>query len=329
MIDNRSKWVITGVAGFIGSNILETLLKNNQEVSGLDNFATGHKSNLIEVKDRVSSKQWNRFNFFEGDIADYDMCTKIIKGNDYVLHQAALGSVPRSIEDPILTNEYNINGFVNVINASKEANVKSFVYAASSSTYGDSEQLPKVEEVIGKPLSPYAVTKYVNELYADVFSKCYGLRTIGLRYFNVFGRRQDPDGAYAAVIPLWIKQMIKGKEVFINGNGETTRDFSHVDNIVKANIIAAQSELKNKSEVFNIGCGGRTSLIQLFNYIKNSLEKNQIKYNKDVLFRDFRDGDVLHSQASIEKASNFLNYEPKIDVISGLEKTMPWYIKNL
>ena len=329
MIDNPSKWVITGVAGFIGSNILESLLKNDQEVSGLDNFATGHKSNLIEVKDRVSSKQWNRFNFFEGDIADYDMCKKIIKGNDYVLHQAALGSVPRSIEDPILTNEYNINGFINIINASKEANVKSFVYAASSSTYGDSEQLPKVEEFIGKPLSPYAVTKYVNELYADVFSKCYGLRTIGLRYFNVFGRRQDPDGAYAAVIPLWIKQMIKGKEVFINGNGETTRDFSHVDNIVKANIIAAQSELKNKSEVFNIGCGGRTSLIQLFNYIKNSLEKNQIKYDKDVLFRDFRDGDVLHSQASIEKASNLLNYEPKIDVISGLEKTMPWYIKNL
>jgi UDP-N-acetylglucosamine 4-epimerase len=248
---------------------------------------------------------------------------------NFVLHQAAIGSVPRSIEDPIMTNQSNINGFVNIINAAKEEGVDSFVYAASSSTYGDSETLPKTEDIIGKPLSPYAVTKYVNELYAEVFSRCYGIKTIGLRYFNVFGKRQDPNGAYAAVIPKWIQSMIKTEDVFVNGDGSTSRDFSHVENIIQANILAATSKIENKSEVFNIGYGGRTTLNELFSFIRDSLDQNNLNYPKDAIYKEFRDGDVLHSQASIEKAKKLLNYEPVINVNEGLIRTMQWYIKNL
>lgn len=322
-------WCITGVSGFIGSNILEALLNLDQKVIGLDNFSTGHQRNLDEVLENVGQNQRKNFKFIEGDISNYNDCINACKNVNYVLHQAAIGSVPRSIEDPITTNQANINGFVNIINAAKEEGVDSFVYAASSSTYGDSKILPKTEDVIGKPLSPYAVTKYVNELYADVFSRCYGIKTIGLRYFNVFGKRQDPNGAYAAVIPKWIQSMIRMDNVFINGDGTTSRDFSHVENIVQANILAAISELQIKSEVFNIGYGGRTTLNELFSFIKNSLNDNSLNYAKDAIYREFREGDVLHSQASIEKAKKLLNYEPNINVNEGLIKTMHWYIKNL
>lgn len=322
-------WCITGVSGFIGSNILEELLNLDQKVIGLDNFSTGHQRNLDEVLENVDQNQRKNFKFIKGDISNYNDCINACKNVNYVLHQAAIGSVPRSIEDPITTNQANINGFVNIINAAKEEGVDSFVYAASSSTYGDSKILPKTEDVIGKPLSPYAVTKYVNELYADVFSRCYGIKTIGLRYFNVFGKRQDPNGAYAAVIPKWIQSMIRMDNVFINGDGTTSRDFSHVENIVQANILAAISELQIKSEVFNIGYGGRTTLNELFSFIKNSLNDNSLNYAKDVIYREFREGDVLHSQASIEKAKKLLNYEPNINVNEGLIKTMNWYIKNL
>lgn len=322
-------WCITGVSGFIGSNLLEALLNLDQKVIGLDNFSTGHKKNLDEVRQNVGENQWKNFNFVEGDISNYNDCITVCKNVNFVLHQAAIGSVPRSIEDPIMTNQSNINGFVNIINAAKEEGVDSFVYAASSSTYGDSETLPKTEDVIGKPLSPYAVTKYVNELYAEVFSRCYGIKTIGLRYFNVFGKRQDPDGAYAAVIPKWIQSMIKTEDVFVNGDGSTSRDFSHVENIIQANILAATSKIENKSEVFNIGYGGRTTLNELFTFIRDSLDQNNLNYPKDAIYKEFRDGDVLHSQASIEKAKKLLNYEPVINVNDGLIKTMQWYIKNL
>src|SRR5690554_6874389 len=257
-------WLITGVAGFIGSNLLETLLKLNQKVIGLDNFATGHQYNLDEVQTLVSAEQWANFSFMEGDIRNLDDCHKACAGVDYVLHQAALGSVPRSINDPITTNATNISGFLNMLVAARDAEVKSFTYAASSSTYGDHPALPKVEENIGKPLSPYAVTKYVNELYADVFAKTYGFNTIGLRYFNVFGKRQDPNGAYAAVIPKWAASMIKGEEVVINGDGETSRDFCFIDNVVQINLLAACAVGDARNQVYNVAVGGRTNLNQLF-----------------------------------------------------------------
>ncbi len=321
------KWLITGVAGFIGSNLLETLLKLDQTVVGLDNFATGHQYNLDEVKGEVTPEQWARFTFIEGDIRNVDTCHQACQGADYVLHQAALGSVPRSINDPITTNSANIDGFLNMLVAARDAQVKSFTYAASSSTYGDHPGLPKVEDRIGKPLSPYAVTKYVNELYAEVFARTYGFNCIGLRYFNVFGKRQDPNGAYAAVIPKWTSAMIKDEDLFINGDGETSRDFCFIENTVQANLLAATVQTEEaRNQVYNVAVGGRTTLNQLFSYIRESLGENGIQYKKDAIYRDFRAGDVRHSQADVSKANNLLGYDPQYTIEQGIKKAMPWYV---
>ncbi|RVU41302.1 SDR family oxidoreductase [Rheinheimera riviphila] len=320
-------WLVTGCAGFIGSNLLETLLKLDQTVVGLDNFATGHRHNLAEVQSLVSAEQWQRFRLIEGDIRDLSACQQAVQGVDYVLHQAALGSVPRSINDPITTNATNISGFLNVLQAAKEACVKGFVYAASSSTYGDHPALPKVEANIGKPLSPYAVTKYVNELYADVFSRCYGFHSTGLRYFNVFGPRQDPNGAYAAVIPKWTAAMIAGDDVAINGDGETSRDFCFVANAVQANILAATTQL-GQSEVFNVAVGDRTTLNDLFRSIQQTLSKNGVLYPSSPVYREFRAGDVRHSQADVSKAGQLLGYVPSHTLSAGLDIAMPWYISH-
>lgn len=319
-------WLVTGVAGFIGSNLLETLLKLDQRVVGLDNFATGHQRNLDEVESLVTPRQWDNFRFFKGDIRDLETCRITCAGVDYVLHQAALGSVPRSINDPITTNSTNIDGFLNMLVAARDARVESFTYAASSSTYGDHPRLPKVEDIIGKPLSPYAVTKYVNELYAEVFARTYGFRTIGLRYFNVFGKRQDPDGAYAAVIPKWTAAMIKGEEVAINGDGQTSRDFCYVENAVQANMLAATAEDEAKNEVYNVAVGDRTSLNQLFSALHSCLLANQVIYDRRPLYRDFRAGDVRHSQADIAKARQLLGYQPAFDISAGISHAMSWYI---
>ncbi|MGL6370123.1 NAD-dependent epimerase/dehydratase family protein [Aeromonas hydrophila] len=321
-------WLITGVAGFIGSNLLEELLKLNQFVIGIDNFSTGYQHNLDEVKAEVSAVQWSQFNFIEGDILNIDECRKVVKGVDYVLHQAALGSVPRSINDPITTNETNISGFLNMLVASRDERVKSFTYAASSSTYGDHLALPKVESNIGNQLSPYAVTKYVNELYADVFARVYNFKCIGLRYFNVFGKRQDPSGSYSAVIPKWTSAMIGGDDVFINGDGETSRDFCFIENVVQMNILSATASDDNKNNVYNVAVGDRTSLNLLYYSILDSLKKNDINYNKAPIYRDYRVGDVLHSQADISKARDMLGYEPQYKILEGISMSMPWYIRN-
>ena len=329
--ENSETWVITGVAGFIGSNLLETLLKLNQRVIGLDNFATGHSHNLDQVKDLVSPAQWSNFKFVEGDIRSLDDCRKVCDGAAYVLHQAALGSVPRSIEDPLLTNESNIDGFLNMLVAARDANVKRFVYAASSSTYGDHPGLPKVEDVIGKPLSPYAVTKYVNELYCDVFARCYDFRAIGLRYFNIFGPRQDPEGAYAAVIPKWVASMIRNEPVYVNGDGETSRDFCFIDNTVEANLLAATAQNSDATnQVYNVALSERTTLNQLYEMIRSLLAPRfpHLKDSKPV-YRDFRAGDVRHSQADISKAERLLGYAPKYKIAQGLEQAMDWYVNDL
>ncbi|WP_277561150.1 NAD-dependent epimerase/dehydratase family protein [Acinetobacter beijerinckii] len=324
---NQKTWLITGVAGFIGSNLLETLLLLDQKVIGLDNFATGFQHNLDEVQDSVSEAQWRNFTFYQGDIRQLEDCQKACVAVDYVLHQAALGSVPRSIADPIMTNSANITGFLNMLVAARDANVKSFTYAASSSTYGDHPALPKVEENIGKPLSPYAVTKYVNELYADVFAKTYGFKTIGLRYFNVFGKRQNPNGAYAAVIPKWTSAMIQNQDVVINGDGETSRDFCYIKNAIQANILSATTENDEaKNQVYNVAVGDRTTLNDLFNAIREELNKNNVAYLKDALYKEFRAGDVRHSQADISKAQKYLSYSPKHNIFSGINEAMPWYI---
>ncbi|MCG9962571.1 MULTISPECIES: NAD-dependent epimerase/dehydratase family protein [Shewanella] len=325
LLNSPKTWLITGVAGFIGSNLLEQLLKLNQTVIGLDNFATGHQHNLDEVQSVVTSEQWMRFGFINGDIRDYAICEAAVNGVDYVLHQAALGSVPRSIADPITTNAANITGFLNMLQAAKEARVKSFTYAASSSTYGDHPALPKVEQNIGNPLSPYAVTKYVNELYAGVYARTYGFETIGLRYFNVFGRRQDPNGAYAAVIPKWTSSMIKGEEVFINGDGETSRDFCYIDNVVQMNILAATATREAKNEVYNVAVGDRTTLNDLYFAIKDSLNANGINVKHDPIYRDFRTGDVRHSQADVNKAVTKLGYQYTHKILDGISEAMPWY----
>lgn len=313
------KWLITGVAGFIGSNLLETLLLLDQTVVGLDNFATGHQHNLDAVKNIVTEEQWARFKFIEGDICDYKTCEEAISDVDYILHQAALGSVPRSIADPVKTNAANISGFINMITAAKEADVKSFVYAASSSTYGDHPDLPKVEDKIGNPLSPYAVTKYVNELYADVFHRTYGFKSVGLRYFNVFGPRQDPEGAYAAVIPKWVAAVKAGNTVYINGDGKTSRDFCYIENVVQINILAATCDTLKKNEVYNVAVGGQTSLNELIELIKDNLRMNSFT---DIQYRDFRAGDVRHSKASIEKAISQLGYNPQFTMNEGLRKML-------
>ena len=326
LAESPKTWLVTGVAGFIGSNLLEKLLKLDQTVVGLDNFATGHQHNLDEVKGLVSEAQWERFNFIKGDIREPQTCQQAVKGVDYVLHQAALGSVPRSIADPLTTNAANITGFLNMLDAAKEEGVSSFTYAASSSTYGDHPALPKVEENIGNPLSPYAVTKYVNELYAGVYARTYGFKTIGLRYFNVFGRRQDPNGAYAAVIPKWTAAMINGEDVYINGDGETSRDFCYIDNVVQMNLLAATAQDEAKDEVYNVAVGDRTTLNDLYYSIKNALNENGIKVDGEPVYREFRAGDVRHSQADINKALEKLNYEPKFTILDGLYNSVSWYI---
>lgn len=351
-------WLVTGVAGFIGSNLLETLLKLGQRVVGLDNFATGHQRNLDEVKTLVSPAQWANFSFIRGDIRELADCQKACEGVDYVLHQAALGSVPRSLADPITTNATNISGFLNMLTAARDAKVKSFTYAASSSTYGDHPGLPKVEDTIGKPLSPYAVTKYVNELYAEVFARCYGFNAVGLRYFNVFGPRQDPNGAYAAVIPKWIASLIKGEPVYINGDGETSRDFCFIKNVVQANLLAATAtapvsviaghdpqsmppvptpvivssdpqSISPVNQVYNIAVGDRTTLNDLYAQLHSNLL--QLYPHLDGIqpvYRDFRSGDVRHSLADISKAQRLLGYAPTQRIGEGLALAMPWYVQN-
>ena len=369
-------WLVTGVAGFIGSNLLETLLKLDQRVVGLDNFATGHQRNLDEVQSLVTPAQWANFDFIQGDIRKLEDCQKAMTFRhgaersqnsrhceersdaaiqspipvNYVLHQAALGSVPRSLADPIATNETNITGFLNMLVAARDAKVQSFTYAASSSTYGDHPALPKVEENIGKPLSPYAVTKYVNELYADVFARSYGFETIGLRYFNVFGPRQDPNGAYAAVIPKWTDALIKGEPIYINGDGETSRDFCFVANAVQANLLAAtaasrviaiearQSSAPSPSplnQVYNVAVGDRTTLNQLFALLRDNLaelavtsEARQSIAASQPVYRDFRAGDVRHSQADVSKAQRLLGFAPSHRLSDGVAVAMPWYVEQ-
>lgn len=322
-------WLVTGCAGFIGSNLLETLLRLDQRVVGLDNFATGFQHNLDEVQGLVTEEQWARFRFIEGDITDLATCHEVCVGVDHVLHQAALGSVPRSIADPIATNRANIDGTLNMLVAARDANVGSFTYAASSSTYGDHPALPKVEENIGRPLSPYAVTKYVNELYADVFAQAYGFQSIGLRYFNVFGRRQNPEGAYAAVIPKWTASMIRGEEVFINGDGETSRDFTHIANAVQANILAALAPDSARTRVYNMAVGDRNTLKSLFAAIRSALAANGVEYDRAPVHRDFRPGDVRHSLADVGAARAHLGYVPTYDLQAGLAEAMPWFVTNL
>ncbi|MEI6209329.1 MAG: SDR family oxidoreductase [Desulfuromonadales bacterium] len=324
-------WLITGVAGFIGSNLLEHLLRLDQRIVGLDNFSTGKQSNLDEVQHCVSEEQWLRFTFVEGDIRNPATCRGVCQRVDFVLHEAALGSVPRSIEDPITSNESNVSGFLNMLVAARDAGVKRFVYAASSSTYGDHPGLPKVEDEIGKPLSPYAVTKYVNELYADVFARTYGMELIGLRYFNVFGPRQDPEGAYAAVIPCWIRALIKGEAVYINGNGETSRDFCFVKNVIQMNLLAATSTEPNAvNQVYNTAVNARTDLNGLFSKLHSRLLPHfPHLHDCKPVYRDFRKGDVLHSQADISKGSRLLGYAPTHSIDQGLDAALPWYMANL
>jgi UDP-N-acetylglucosamine/UDP-N-acetylgalactosamine 4-epimerase len=321
-------WLVTGVAGFIGSHLLETLLKLDQTVVGLDNFATGHKRNLDEVQSLVTLAQWSRFTFIEGDIRDLATCQKACQDVKHVLHQAALGSVPRSLADPLTTNSVNVGGFLNMLVAARDAQVASFTYAASSSTYGDHPALPKVEDTIGKPLSPYAVTKYVNELYADVFARSYGFKTIGLRYFNVFGPRQDPNGAYAAVIPKWTAALLTNEPVYINGDGETSRDFTYVANAVQANLLAALAKDDALNNVYNVAVGDRTTLNDLFRTLKDCLAANGVASDTAPRYRDFREGDVKHSQADISKAQRLMGFNPSHIFIDGVSAAMPWYVRQ-
>jgi UDP-N-acetylglucosamine 4-epimerase len=335
---NQNTWLVTGVAGFIGSNLLEKLLILNQKVVGLDNFDTGYQHNIdqaIEDASIASGKDIKQlkqdFTFIEGDIRKLEDCQKACSGVDYVLHQAALGSVPRSIEDPINTNKANIDGFLNMLVSSRDAKVKRFVYAASSSTYGDHPGLPKVEDEIGAPLSPYAVTKVVNELYASVFAKTYNFKTIGLRYFNIFGKRQDPEGAYAAVIPKWVSDILSGKDVFINGDGKTSRDFCYIDNTVQMNLLAATTTDSNSTDqVYNVAVNDQTDLNQLYQMIEEKLI-NRVENitKKDPIYRDFRAGDVRHSLADISKAKSLLGYDPDYKINEGLNESMDWYISDL
>ncbi|MBV1879654.1 MAG: Vi polysaccharide biosynthesis UDP-N-acetylglucosaminuronic acid C-4 epimerase TviC [Pseudomonadales bacterium] len=330
-LNNSSKtWLITGVAGFIGSHLLQHLLSLNQTVIGLDNFSTGFQHNLDAVQAITTGSQWQRFTFIKGDICHLQDCIQATQGVDYVLHQAALGSVPRSLDDPIKTNNNNINGFLNMLVAARDEKVSSFTYAASSSTYGDHPALPKVEENIGHPLSPYAVTKYVNELYAEVFARNYNFNCIGLRYFNVFGQRQNPNGSYAAVIPTWTSALIKGNTVYINGNGETSRDFCFIDNTVQMNILAATAPAAARNQIYNVALGERTSLNDLFNLIKTTLSSLGLAVAAvKPSYRDFRPGDVLHSQADISKAIKHLGFHPEYTLADGIIAAMPWYKENV
>lgn len=328
--NNAKHYLVTGGAGFIGSNIVEMLLRLNQRVTTLDDFSTGHEKNLLQVKNLVGPDNWKNHILIRGDIKDLATCARACKGVDVVLHQAALGSVPRSIVDPIATHSANITGFLNMLVAARDEGINRFVYAASSSTYGDSDVLPKEEDTIGNPLSPYAVTKYVNELYANVFGSCYGMETIGLRYFNVFGPRQDPEGAYAAVIPKWIRAMLSGKQCTINGNGQTSRDFCFVANAVQANIRAATvTDSRALNQVYNVAFGKRTSLIKLHKILMQNLcEFDENLHIEEPLFTDFRKGDVLHSLAGIEKAKTYLGYSDLYGPEEGLEYTSKWFVRK-
>ncbi|RLA07416.1 MAG: LPS biosynthesis protein WbpP [Gammaproteobacteria bacterium] len=330
--NHQYTWLITGVAGFIGSNLLEALLKLNQKIIGLDNLSTGFEKNITAaIKDANNHNSDKLFKFINGDICDYPIAKNSCKNVDFVLHQAALGSVPRSIEDPILTNKNNIDGFLNMLVAAKENKIKKFVYAASSSTYGDHPDLPKQEHKIGKPLSPYAVTKYVNELYADVFAKTYNTQSIGLRYFNIFGKRQDPNGAYAAVIPKWVNAILSQKNVYINGDGKTSRDFCYINNVVQMNILSALTDNPEaNNQVYNVAVNARTDLNQLFEMIQDELIKldNNIKPIKPI-HQDFRAGDVRHSLADISKATELLGYAPSHTIKQGMGEAMRWYYDNL
>jgi len=328
-------WLITGVAGFIGSNLLETLLRLDQKVVGLDSFATGHQRNLDEVQTLVTPEQWARFRLVRGDIRELQDCQTAMHWDpqtsvNHVLHQAALGSVPRSLADPIATNAANITGFLNMLVAARDAQVHSFTYAASSSTYGDHPDLPKVEDRIGNPLSPYAVTKYVNELYAQVFARSYGFRCIGLRYFNVFGPRQDPDGAYAAVIPKWTASLLRSDPVHINGDGKTSRDFCFVANAVQANLLAATAPTPEaRDQVYNVAVSDRTTLNDLFRLIRDGLAiTHSVLVDVQPVYRDFRPGDVRHSLADVAKARRLLGYEPSHTLGQGLQVALPWYVSH-
>ena len=333
--NNQSTWLITGAAGFIGSNLLEKLLVLNQKVVGLDNFDTGHQYNIDQaIKDanKISGKDLSvNFKFIHGDIAKLDDCKKACNTVDYVLHQAALGSVPRSIKDPIATNRANIDGFLNMLVASKEAKVKRFVYASSSAIYGDHPDLPKVEDKIGKPLSPYAVTKTTNEHYANVFARTYGFKTIGLRYFNIFGKRQDPNGAYAAVIPKWVSEILNKKDVFINGDGETSRDFCYIDNATQINLLAATTDNDEATDqVYNVALNDRTSLNKLYKMIEDRIiERTKELKKKEPIYIDYREGDIRHSQANIDKAKKLLKYDPKHMISDGMDEVIDWYINSL
>ncbi len=324
-------WLVTGAAGFIGSHLVENLLGLDQTVIGLDNLSTGHRSNLTQVMKAVAAHRWRNFTFIEGDIRSLDKCRQACRAVDVVLHQAALGSVPRSIEDPIGANENNVAGLLNMLVAAHGAGVSRFVYAGSSATYGDDPSQPKVETRIGRPLSPYALTKYVNELYAEVFTRCYGFESIGLRYFNVFGPRQDPNGPYAAVIPAWISSMIRNEPVFINGDGETTRDFCYIDNVVQANVLAGTAEdAAALNQVYNIALGERTTLNELFGTVRSLLElRHAHLHSITPTYREFRHGDPRSSQADIEKARRLLAYRPAWGVKQGLARSIEWYIATL
>jgi UDP-N-acetylglucosamine/UDP-N-acetylgalactosamine 4-epimerase len=319
--NNQYTWFVTGVAGFIGSNLLEKLLQLNQKVIGVDNLSTGYQKNIDEVLQGLSPECHKNFRFYEMDICDLDACEKVMRGADYVLHHAALCSVPYSIIEPLATHATNVTGFFNILNVAKNQHVRRFVYASSSSVYGDSLTLPKLETHIGNPLSPYAASKMANEIYAKAFSICYGIETIGLRYFNVFGSRQDPNGAYAAVIPLWMKAVLNDETVYINGDGETTRDFCYIENVVQANILAALTDKKDAvNEVYNIAVGEKTSLNNLFDSICAVLNKNA-----KAKFREFREGDIRHSLADIGRARQKLEYAPEYGVAAGLKEVAAWY----
>ena len=324
-------WLVTGAAGFIGSNLLEALLRLEQRVIGLDNFSSGNRGNLTQVKDAVSQGQWRNFRFIEGDIRAPGTCRQACRSVEVVLHQAAIGNVPQTIADPVCAHEVNVTGFLNMLMAARAAGVLRFVYASSSAAYGDDPGLPQVESEIGRPLSPYGLTKYVNELYAAIFARCYGLQSIGLRYFNVFGPRQDPNGAYAAVIPKWVADMIRNDPVFINGDGETVRDFCHIDNEVQANLLAAAVEDPAAvDQVYNIALGERMTLNHLFETIRSLLEQRYPHlHDLQPVYRAFRVGDVRLSQADIGKASRLLGYQPVRPVSEGLARALDWYLAKL
>ncbi|HEY9721589.1 MAG TPA: NAD-dependent epimerase/dehydratase family protein [Oscillatoriaceae cyanobacterium] len=325
------KWLVTGVAGFIGSNLAEFLLRHGQTVVGLDNFATGHQRNLADIKALVGAEAWARFRFIEGDVANLEDCRNACEGVDYVLHQAALGSVPRSIKDPIASHTANVDGFLHMLVAARDAGVKRFVYASSSSVYGDHPALPKIEAETGNCLSPYAVTKAINELYADVFARNYDFGSIGLRYFNVFGRRQDPEGAYAAVIPKWVGHLLAGEGCVINGDGETSRDFCYIENVVQVNVLAATTENPEAvNQVYNVAYGDRTTLNEIYGLIRDGLARNVPAIaNASPTYGPFRDGDIRHSLADTAKARELLGYAPTHSVREGLAEALAWYVDNL